>query len=300
MDFRTLAADQFHAVFGGEVDKSLANGFSVQRADFDDASALECSLNELHSGGQQTASVGFKRMFRAGVDNDFSGSLREGRNPAFARFHFCAVARNENGSDIFAAEDFFDDMRIFSAGNPEAFTCGVENIRTPELGFHAADRHAGVVGSVCHIPLFIGYSLNQRNAFSERAVGIRAHEPVDGRQDDCKVGAGHGGEEGGENIVVAEFQLINGNGVVFIDDRQNVLREKSFDTVECIQMTFARAEVVRRKQNLRGVEAEAFAFGFVDRHEADLTDCGESLDFREFARTLFESECAHSRSDCAG
>ena len=65
-------------------------------------------------------------------------------------------------------------------------------------------------------------------------------------------------------------------------------------------MAFARTEVIRGKQNLCGMETEAFAFGFINGHEADLADRGESLDFREFARTLFESERAHSRSDCAG
>ena len=41
MDFCTLAADQLHAVFRGEVDKPLADGFSVQGADFNHASAPE-------------------------------------------------------------------------------------------------------------------------------------------------------------------------------------------------------------------------------------------------------------------
>ena len=136
--------------------------------------------------------MGFQSPDRTRIDNQFSRGFCECGDPPFPRFDFCAVTGQKHRSDIFRAENLLNDMGILPGRDPETFSRRIENVRTAEFGFHSADRHAGVVRSVCHIALFVGDSLDHRDAFPERSVRIRTHESVHRRQDDGKIGTGHG------------------------------------------------------------------------------------------------------------
>ena len=60
--------------------------------------------------------------------------------------------------------------------------------------------------------------------------------------------------ERGETVVVAVADLVVGDGVVLVDDRDDAEVEQAAQRVAGVQVLRAHAEVVRREQHLAGEE----------------------------------------------
>lgn len=111
------------------------------------------------------------------------------------------------------------------------------------------------------------------------------------------------GDDGGKRIVIAEvatLELIDRNGIVFVDDRNDVHIEQ---LTECI-FHVAAADGLRgdicREQDLRDVLmifAEEFIVG---KHQLALADGGKRLLFGGVVRALRQSELAHAHANGAG
>lgn len=111
------------------------------------------------------------------------------------------------------------------------------------------------------------------------------------------------GDDGGKRIVIAEvatLELIDRNGIVFVDDRNDVHIEQ---LTECI-FHVAAADGLRgdicREQDLRDVLmifAEEFIVG---KHQLALADGGKRLLFGGVVRALRQSELAHAHAMAPG
>ena len=72
-----------------------------------------------------------------------------------------------------------------------------------------------------------------------------------------QVGADQVGDEGGEAVVVAEADLVVGDGVVLVDDRHDAEVEQAGEGAAGVQVLAAVHEVERGEQHLPGDEAVA-------------------------------------------
>jgi hypothetical protein len=162
------------------------------------------------------------------------------------------------------------------------------------------DGGVAVIRAGCHFPLFACDTLDQRDAVAEGSIGIGLEEPVDGCKDDGQIGADHAAEVGSEGIVIAEFEFVDGYGVIFIDHGEDISGEESFDTVHGIEMAFSGPEVIGSDQELSGAEPVFETFLFVKGHEFDLSHSGKGLNIREVMWAFFQSEQFHTHTDGAG
>lgn len=113
-------------------------------------------------------------------------------------------------------------------------------MRGVELRLHAARaefaaRAAGQLPDLRREPLDNGDELRRGIA-----VRVGREQTVDVRKQDEKVGPDRPGYDGGQRVVVANAQLLRGDGVVFVDDGQRAqLRQPRKRVVE----VFARSGV---------------------------------------------------------
>ena len=104
----------------------------------------------------------------------------------------------------------------------------------------------------------------------------------------------------GKHIVITKIvalKLINCNGIVFVDYGDNVHSEKLVNCVDNILPFLLCFNSVAGKQKLSNrvvVLAEKFV---IHKHKLTLTDCGKSLFFLGFGRSLVKTCLAHSYSN---
>src|SRR5438046_1685417 len=75
-----------------------------------------------------------------------------------------------------------------------------------------------------------------------------------------------------EPIVVAELDLLDGDGVVLVDDGEHGLREQLLEGVARVQEAAPAREVGVREQDLRDHEAVLLERRLPERHEVRLAD----------------------------
>ncbi|MDB6122290.1 MAG: Phosphoglucomutase/phosphomannomutase [Pedosphaera sp.] len=125
-------------------------------------------------------------------------------------------------------------------------------------------------------------------------------DTIHGGEDDEQVCGQKRGDEGGEFIVVAEFQFGEGDGVVFVDDGDDAMLEQGDEGVARVEMAFVALQIFVGEQHLGDVEIVFGEQRLVGGHEAGLADGGAGLLFGQFGGALFVAERAHAGADRAG
>ena len=97
-----------------------------------------------------------------------------------------------------------------------------------------------------------------------------------GEQDE-RVGLHHLGNEAGEFVVIRKHQLSDGNSVVLVDDRQDIVLQHHCHAGSLVTVLFARFEVLLHGKHLPDVDAELAEQIVVESHKFHLTYCGEKL-----------------------
>jgi len=96
-------------------------------------------------------------------------------------------------------------------------------------------------------------------------------------QDDEHVRLDEVGHECRERVVIAEADLVDRDGVVFVDDRDDAQREKRAQRRSCVEIALAVREIFVRQQNLGGHQIVLPEAGFVHLDETHLPDGGGGL-----------------------
>ena len=97
--------------------------------------------------------------------------------------------------------------------------------------------------------------LDQRGGLVEPGVG--GEEPRRVGEEHQQVGADQVGDEGGQAVVVAEADLVVGDGVVLVDDRHHPEVEQAPQGLAGVEVLGAVDEVVGGEQHLAGHQAVA-------------------------------------------
>ena len=91
-------------------------------------------------------------------------------------------------------------------------------------------------------------------------------------------------DQRGEAVVVAEADLVVGDGVVLVDDRHHAEVEQAPQRLARVQVLRAHAEVVRREQHLAGDEPVRAEDRAEALHQARLADRGDRLQRADVGR----------------
>ena len=138
------------------------------------------------------------------------------------------------------------------------------------------------------------------DVFDQRGLGVEArvggeHAVGVGEQHE-QVGVDEVGDQRGEPVVVAEADLVVGDGVVLVDDRNHAELEQAGQRLARVQVLLAVHEVERREQHLAAHEAVGVERVVVDPHEPALADGGDGLQRRQIGRTrLVEADARAGR-----
>ena len=124
--------------------------------------------------------------------------------------------------------------------------------RRDQLGAHPA---RGIAGRrvAPHGHDLVGDALHHRQMRRGRVLArVGGVEPVDIRQQDQRIGAGHLGDAGGQPVVVAEADLGGGDRVVLVDDGDAAELEQGAEGGAGIQVAAAVLAVLEREEELGG------------------------------------------------
>ncbi|MBW8703497.1 hypothetical protein MBT84_28270 [Streptomyces sp. MBT84] len=108
-------------------------------------------------------------------------------------------------------------------------------------------------------------------------AGVPVVHAVHVRQQDQQIGVDQVGDERGEAVVVAEADLVRGDRVVLVDDRERAHRQELVEGAGCVAVMGAATGVVGGEQHLADTDAVAGAGGGVTGHQQALADTGRGL-----------------------
>ena len=153
--------------------------------------------------------------------------------------------------------------------------------RRVHLRRHPAGPERGS-GAPTHVHVEVIDVFHQGNELGLRvAVGVAGVQAVDIGEEEEVVGIAEGGDVRGECVVVAEFEILHGDGVVLVDDGDDIAREERLEGALRVEVLRAVHQVVEAHQHLRDGLAHRGEEVVVHAHEADHADGSHGLFARQ-------------------
>ena len=129
--------------------------------------------------------------------------------------------------------------------------------------------------------------------------GSLVYRPSTSVSSDEEIGLDERGDQRAQVVVVADLDLLDGNGVVLVDDGQHAELEQGEQRVARVQIARPIGDVLRRQQHLPDRHAVALERDLVVPHQRRLADGGRRLLLGNRARPLGEREARHAGRDRA-
>ena len=158
------------------------------------------------------------------------------------------------------------------------------DLRRRELARHAAApaRGAGAAGDALERGVDFDDLLDQRRVFV--LLRVRGEEPGGVGEHHQRVRMEQVGDERGEEVVVAVADLVVGDRVVLVHDRQHAEVEQALQRLARVEVLTAVHEVVRREQHLAADDVVRGEDRVQPLDEAGLADRGERLQRADVGR----------------
>ncbi len=199
----------------------------------------------------------------------------------------------EEGADVFAGEDARDDLRIARGGDDHRGAGERGAARGLHLAGHAAGAHARRrrAGEVPRLARHAAHEGHALVALVEQALHV-------GEQEE-QVGLDERRHHRRQLIVVAELDLLDGDGVVLVDDRDGAGLEQRREGVARVVGARAVGEVGVGEQHLRDGDADLAEGVLVALHEHALPRRGGGLEPGHVLRSRLQAELGHAEGDRA-
>lgn len=222
--------------------------------------------------------------------------MKEG-DPAFAPWQTDGLG-DKNGAFVLAFQDIGEDGFFFAGGDDERNSGANDNFGGLQLGGHSTNG-GFTLGPSCH---FFDGGIKAFDCGNSARMGFAEifDEAVHSRQNDQRVGWQQAGDERGKFVVVAEFQFGKGDGIVFINDRDDAVAQQRDKGVTGVEVAVVVFEIVMGEEDLSDGKARAGKKFFVKGHQPRLADCGAGLQFGKFGGSFLMTQNAHARADRAG
>ncbi|CAM5250358.1 hypothetical protein SHIRM173S_11786 [Streptomyces hirsutus] len=262
----------------------------------DRVARAELALDARDPGRQQRLAALDDRAHRAVVEGERAlrgGRVLEPQQPVGR----APAGGVEVGAGVRAGEGV---TRVDGAGQHDRDARGGGDRGGLDLGDHAAGADAGLPGAA---DLDVGEVLwapYQRDPRGAGPGGVSVVHAVHVGQQDQQVGVDQVGDEGGETVVVAEADLVGGDGVVLVDDREGAHRQQLVEGAGGVAVVGAAAHVVGGEQYLADADAVAGEGCGVTGHQQTLADAGGGLLAGEVPRSPGEAQGGESGGDGTG
>ena len=186
---------------------------------------------------------------------------------------------------------------IAAVGDHHMRAAGAGDARRLDLGAHAAARRLGS-GAAGHRLDLRRQPLDHRNQPRRRTLlRRRVVEAGDVGEQDQQIGARHGGDAGGEPIVVAVADLARRHRVVLVDDRHGAHRRQAAERLARVEIAAALLGVLQRQQHLAGDDAVPMQAQRPGARQRDLADRRRRLAVLELQRAALEAGDAPAERD---
>ena len=120
--------------------------------------------------------------------------------------------------------------------------------------------------------------MHDRNKLGRRVlVRIGGIETIDVRERHAQIGRNQAAHKRRQCVVVTKLDLIDGNGIVLVDDRHHAKLHEAQQGVARMQVGRATGRVVAREQHERGEQVARMELLVVGRRDDALTGRGASL-----------------------
>ena len=117
-------------------------------------------------------------------------------------------------------------------------------------------------------------------------VRIGGVEAIDVRERHAQIGRNQAAHKRRQRVVVAKLDLIDGDGIVLVDDRHHTQLHKAQQGVARVQVGRAARRVVTREQHERGEQVARMELLVVGRRDDALTGRGAGLQARQVTDRL--------------
>ena len=268
--------------FGGfaaaVIGQAAGDFFALGIEDGDEFAAVEMAVRADAADGQQAGVLFGQGFCRAAIDGQAASGLDVSEQPLFAGGD-AAVRAGKERAYAFALFEADEDVGFAAPCDDGGGSAECGAFGGGHFGVHAActdaaacaARHAFEVGMVGR------YGRNQFGLRIFARVAVVQAFLVG--QKDKGVGFDEVGHERAEGVVVAEFDFVGGNGVVFVDDGDDAFGQQGLQGAAGVEVAGAVAQVVVGEQDLGGADAVRCERGFVGLGDAGLPDGGGGLQF---------------------
>ena len=275
---RRLSLEEDAQLFARVAGEPLGHGNAVFADDEDHVPFLERAFDATNPGHKKALLSAHERIHRTVVDDDRAAWAGDRLQPPLlpTRSRPAVKERSHSLPSEKAAESPFacaqdDEVDPHARGDARRF----------ELCPHTSRSDDGP-RSFRERPDFRREFAYLRDQARVRVqAGIFVVQALHVREKGDEVGGDGAGERGGERVVVANEDFLDGHGIVLVDDGENPMPKKRLQGVGQVDIAPPVDEVVAREQDLPYGEA-AFGKAFrVGLHEQRLTDGGRRLLLRK-------------------
>ena len=222
-NFRDLVRVRAHDlpdIVRAVVDQPPSDFPAFRIEDADCASLFEIAIHFLDSGRQQTGTVRQQRLGAAFVDFQPAFDPGAESQPALAKLQ-PVLSRRKQRADRLAGQNGLH-RAVTAAGSNDHHDAGVHrHPRRRHFGQHPAGaaHRAGAAAHRFHFRGHVGDFGQQPRL--RIGLGIGGVNALHVGQDDQHVGIDNRRHIRRQRVIVADFQFVDGHGVVFIDDGNN-------------------------------------------------------------------------------
>ena len=208
-------------------------------------------------------------------------------NPQLARRNVQALRRRiEQRTHALAAGQTHERIGLLARANHALNARRHENAARADLGDHAARAHR--CGRIARRGDDLGVDLMHDRDELGRGILVRIGgvEAIDVRERHAQIGRNQAAHKRRQRVVVAKLDLIDGDGIVLVDDRHHAELHQAKQGVARVQVGRAARRVVTREQHERGEQVARMELLVVGRRDDALTGRGAGLQARQVADRL--------------
>ena len=194
--------------------------------------------------------------------------------------------RIEQRAHALAAGEAHERIGLLTRANHALNTRRHQDAARANLGDHAARAHRSrriaCRGDNLGIDL-----MHDRNKLGRGVLmRIGSIETIDVRERHAQIGRNQAAHKRRQRVVVAKLDLVDGDGIVLVDDRHHAQLNQAQQGVARVQVGRAAGRIVAREQHERGEQVARMELLVVGRRDDALTSRGAGLQARKVADRL--------------
>ena len=194
--------------------------------------------------------------------------------------------RIEQRAHALAAGEAHERIGLLARANHALNTRRHQDAARANLGDHAARAHRSRRIACRGDNLGIDLMHDRDELGRGVLVRIGGIEAIDVRERHAQIGRNQAAHKRRQRVVVAKLDLVDGDGIVLVDDRHHAQLHQAQQGVACMQVGRAAGRVVAREQYERGEQVARMELLVVGRRDDALTSRGAGLQARKVADRL--------------